>query len=417
MQAVDGLVDVRRVLLTVEEPVRVALDLAAERVDVATQRRGRLGEKRGVTGEPVLEREAEQLLAHPPVRVRRRLAGQRRAQDRPRHRVEPVLGGHLGVVHALREGELLVRVADAVAPGQREVLHEERPLRVLHARFRHLDQRGFPEAPLPVGGDRRAGLVVRGGGHEPRAAATRPGDPGRLARGELRRQRALSGREPHPRARPGLERQPHEARQAALAVEPRAERLLREPAAGRAAIARSEDRQPAFGERRAREPREAGSVPLAADDHAEARAAEASSRDPAPVGHMQRDRARALCAERLRERHGVDARVGERPARRAGEDERRQEAVGARRRRPRGRAKQLLAPDVPSGAKRTQHGRRVGRSGARRRAGGGEAHAAPRGAGRDSSGEDREHRPGHEQALDRGGPRHERVTSSFVCEV
>ena len=74
--------DVGGVALGAEQAARVAVDLAPERGDVAAQRRRRRGEEGAVVEEPHLGGRGEQLLAHLPVRVRRRLPRERGAEDR-----------------------------------------------------------------------------------------------------------------------------------------------------------------------------------------------------------------------------------------------------------------------------------------------------------------------------------------------
>src|SRR5262249_42229781 len=81
-----------------------------------------------------VRRRPEQLLAHLPVRVRGVRPRERGAQDRAGDVLEPLLAEHLRDVDSFRERELLVRVPDAVAPGEQQVLHEQRAGGVLDAR-------------------------------------------------------------------------------------------------------------------------------------------------------------------------------------------------------------------------------------------------------------------------------------------
>ncbi len=150
VQPVDRVGDVRRVALAAEQAGATGRDLAAESLDVAAQLRRGLAHVRPVAREPVEERGADELLAHLPVRVRRRLPGQRGPQDRAGDAGLAPLGHHLRDVHSLRERELLVGVADAVAVGQRQVLDQQVARRVVHPLLgdRHLDALREPLAPV-----------------------------------------------------------------------------------------------------------------------------------------------------------------------------------------------------------------------------------------------------------------------------
>ena len=64
-----------------------------------------------------------------------------------------VLRHHLRGVECLGERQLLVRIADAVAPALHELLHEDGALRVHHALFGNDDLRAVREASVPVGDD------------------------------------------------------------------------------------------------------------------------------------------------------------------------------------------------------------------------------------------------------------------------
>ena len=95
--------------------------------------RGRGVDVRAVARQPVVERRADEPLAHLPVRIRRVLARQRRPHDRPGDAGIAELSHHLGDVDALRERELLVGVADAVPPGEQQVLNQQVAVRVVDA--------------------------------------------------------------------------------------------------------------------------------------------------------------------------------------------------------------------------------------------------------------------------------------------
>jgi len=181
VQPVDEIRDVRGVALAPEDPARV--ELPAERRDVAAKRRRDLLDVRRVPRQAVEERRADQLLPHLPVRVRRRPSAERGAHDRRGDAVVAVLRQHLGDVEALGEGELLVRVADAVPPGQLQVLDEQRPLGVEYAALGDDEGRALGEALLPVRGDGASSLVVPRTVDGDDAAAA----PGRVGRESERR--------------------------------------------------------------------------------------------------------------------------------------------------------------------------------------------------------------------------------------
>ena len=88
---------------------------------------------------------------------------ERELDDLLRHVPVAVLGGDLGGVERLRVRELLVRVADAVAPGERDQLREDAELGALHGRFRDGVAGAVAEALLPERDDGVARGVVRGG--------------------------------------------------------------------------------------------------------------------------------------------------------------------------------------------------------------------------------------------------------------
>ena len=160
VQAEHAIRDVRRVALGSEHPVRALR--TRERAHVAAQRRPRCVDERVVARQPIRRCCGEQLLAHLPGGVGDGTACEGRAHDRLGDVAEPVLGQHLRAVEALRERELLVRVADAVAPRQHQVLDQRCALRVHHARLRHRDRRALGEPRLPVADDRCARLLVLG---------------------------------------------------------------------------------------------------------------------------------------------------------------------------------------------------------------------------------------------------------------
>ena len=366
--------DVGRVSLGIEQAGAVALDLAAERVHVAAQGRRRLPDVRAVAREAVVRGRADELLTALPVRIRRRLPRQRRAQDRPRDARVAELGQHLRDVGALGERELLVRIADRVAPGQRQVLDQQVADRVVDPPLRHDDLGSGGESQVPVGGDRVAGALVAllvdpEGARPPRVV--QPADVERArgsawdAVGEHPSGRRLQA---HPGCSlPRVDLESHEAREPAR--RPRRERLLPVAGAGRVDVRRLEDRQVAAGEMGRLEPAKAGAVALAAvwpDEDGEAPRADAVRDHLAPVGDVQPDRPGAPDSQRLREREVVDARVGQGPlARGACVEERRQVAAGAGVRRPVRRGEERVAPHVSPGAERRLDAQRVARTRAR----------------------------------------------------
>ena len=383
MQPLHRVGDVRREALRREQVA--AAELPLERGDVGAQRRRQPGEQLAIAGEADDGRRGEELLALLPARVRRRPARQRRPDDRPRDVEEAELGQHLRAVEALGERELLVGVADAVPPGEREVLDEERPLGVQDARLGDDELRALGELSAPEADDRRARLGVprrvehegRAGRRvvEPRHVCRRRGVdegapvPARTgAEGRVRPagpdEPVASTAEPRDRRREAdlpPAGHPHEADERPDLGYARRERLLRA-----AAVARLEDGQPPAGEPGRRQPAQARAEALAADVDRERRAAEALRHDLAAVGDVERDRTGTLRACRHPERQVVDAGVGERPApARAGEQERRQEAARPGEGGAAGRAEELLPPQVARRSERAVDPR--GRRGARPR--------------------------------------------------
>ena len=160
-----------------EQTVLACVELAAEALHVLAEHGRDLADERPVAREPVVQRRADELLADLPVRVRRRLPCERRPQDRAGDVLEAARGQHLRDVHALRERELLVGVAEAVAPGQAEVLDEQGALGVHHPPLRDDERRALCEAPLPVGDERSVSLGPAPAPDERRCVTgDRPGD-------------------------------------------------------------------------------------------------------------------------------------------------------------------------------------------------------------------------------------------------
>ncbi len=343
-----------------------------------------------------MERRPDEPLAHLPVRIRLVLSRQRGPHDRPRHAGIAELAHHLGDVDPLREGELLVRVADAVAPGQEQVLDQQVAVGVVDAPLRDGDLRALLQAPVPVRDDGAARALVAGGVDGERAPprVVDPGEidrPPRAALDPVRQHRPLdraaaaegehAAELPHRRLQPeldGLRRgaprvdvEPDEADERARLRRLRRERLLPVAHARRVGVGRGHDRLVAGGEARGAEARETRAVALAAlgaDEDRQPPAADALGDHLAAVGHVQRDRAGAASPERLAERHVVDAGLGQgRLAGRAGVEQRRQQAPRGLVARAVRRAQKLVAPEVVLGAKRPLDPARVRRRRARRR--------------------------------------------------
>ena len=278
-----------------------------------------------------------------------------------RDRLEAVLGKHLRDVDALGEGELLVGVADAVAPRQREVLDQQRALGVRDARLGNRDRRPLVEPAPPVRDRLPARGVVVGRVDPPHRAAA----PGRVQRPPRRDARAPGG-EAHRSARGHVDADVADERP------PERERLLPVAAAAGIAVARLEDRQVAAGERRRAEAREARAEALCAgraDGDCERAAADALREDLAPVCDVQRDGAGAARAVRLCEREVVDARGGQRPAAGAAcVEERPQVAPRAGVRRAAGRGEQPVTPEIGVRAECGERAAGVRAARARRRA-------------------------------------------------
>jgi hypothetical protein len=97
-----------------------------------------------------------------PVRVWLRASRERGAQHRALDVVVPELAHHARHVDAFREGELLVRVADAVPPRQREVLDEQGAKGVHDAPLGYLDGCALAQPALPVLGELGSRGLVRG---------------------------------------------------------------------------------------------------------------------------------------------------------------------------------------------------------------------------------------------------------------
>src|SRR5262249_28794800 len=122
-------------------------------------------------------------------------------------------------------------------------------------------------------------------------------------------------------------------------------------------VLRLEDRQVAVREGRLGQPRKAGAERLAtalADEDAQAGAVGGPREDLASVRAMEGELQRALAAERRRERQVVVPRGGQRLLLRAREQQRLQQPPDGVVGRPAALPDQLLAPDVPLGAERSQ---------------------------------------------------------------
>ena len=388
VQPVDGVGNVGRVALAREQAVRadLSLEVGQESPEGGCEPR----EQGPVAEAPVVGAGGEQLLALLPVRVRGRSRRQRGDQDRTRHRLEPVLAQHEGVVERLGEGELLVRVADAVAPGQLQPLDEQRAHRIPYATLGNRDPTVDARPVTPVRDDGGACRGVRIGAHRDRPSSGRPAcvdGPGHAARN---RYRERSDTDADGTARRRLD--------ADVAREPpvggaRRERLLRVEAAGSIFVAREEDRQPPVREAGRTEPGEAGTEPLAAvrtHRDLDRLPRRLPGEDRAAVRDVQHHVGRPGRSPGHREGNVVHARSGEgAPLRSPCERDRREPTGGPCVCRPARRGEELLAPHVPCGAEGVVHAGRVGgrRAGnARRR-----IHRVPRGCRRDGQrGEDDE---------------------------
>ena len=171
---------------------------------------------------------------------------------------EPVLRHHLGGVERLGKRELFVLVADAVPPGERQVLDQQAPLRVHDDALwdvvrRLLTEPLEPEVDQALPGGVVGRLVDRDGraaeGNEPAAV-----DGRRLARLDPHPHRALRHARAAPRALrdeldhcalpgPRIGGQPDETDQVAGAEAAYGERLLPVPVAGRVHVLGLEDGQ------------------------------------------------------------------------------------------------------------------------------------------------------------------------------
>ena len=402
VQTVDAFGDVRGEPLLPQQAVRVVPHLPPDhRHEPADPLRDPV-QVGAVAGQLVVARAGDHQLAHPPVRRGEREAAERRAQDLAHDVREAVAAHHLGHVEALRGGELLVRVADAVAPGQREILLEQALLRVHDDGLGDVVLDGFAEARVPELDQPVARELVRVlVDHDRAQVAGQPGDvEGRgLAGLDAVAERgvlvaclggpdASLGRvdEAHEgSALGGARGDADEADQDAGAEPANGEGLLLVADAGRVPVPRLENRQVALCERRLREPREAGAeglVPARPDEDAQARACCRAREDLAAVGDVEGDIECAVTPERLREGEVVDAGRGERPGARPCEQERLQQAADGCVGRSARTADQLLAPEVALGAQRAQHASGVRRGRAVLRAG----RSGLRGGGREDDG-------------------------------
>ncbi len=300
------------------------------------ERRRFLVEERRVPGEPVVLRSREQHGPRAPAREPGRQPPEREAENRFRDVRVAVAGHHPSGVERLGERELLVGVADAIAPGEDPLLDEQAPLGVQHAPLRNVERGATRELAFPEALRRSQGEVV-GGGADVERAPTRAVHPGDVEHsgttdavaGSALVEHALPvGHEPGaasagrgetddrgraPRAT-RVDGQAHEAHERADAGYPPGERFLGVAHPARVDIARPEDGQPAVCPPRPAEAREAGAVDLApvADEDRQAGAVDAAREDRAPVGDMECERLLAVEAERVREREVVRAGAGQR---------------------------------------------------------------------------------------------------------
>ena len=151
--------DVGRERLPVEQPGVAAPELALQAAQRCRQRRRLAVEKRAVAGEPEVVGGSDEHGTGTPVRVPRGQPPQREAQDRL---------GDVGVavrrhdprgVERLGEGELLVGVADAVAPREHALLHEQASLGVQDAALGDLEHGTAGELRVPESRDLMTGGV------------------------------------------------------------------------------------------------------------------------------------------------------------------------------------------------------------------------------------------------------------------
>ena len=339
-----------------------------------------------------MQRGADQPLAELPVRIRRVLPRQRGAQDRARHAGVPERPHHLRDVDAFGKRELLVRVADAVAPRQEEVLDQQVAIGVVHALLGDDDLRPLGQPLVPVGADGAAGGLVASG-VDSDSSSRRVVDPGEIdglpgsAPDPIGQDGALDDaagaeREHLPELADGrlqaklddlcgaprrVDVEPDEADERARLGRPRGERLL--PVAGTrcVGVGRRQDRLVAVGEPRLPEAGEARAVALAAlgaDEDRQPPPADPLGDHLAPVGDVERDRPGPARVDRLAEREVVDARLGQRPlAGRAREEERGQKLPRGVVAGPVGRREERVPPDVVVRPQRTIDSARVlGRS-------------------------------------------------------
>ena len=438
--------DVGAVALALEQPpVGSVLDLAAERPHEPRQRGRLLLQEAPVAVEPEVQRARRELLARPPVREALRQRPQGDAEDPLRHVAVPVPRHHLRRIERLGEGELLVVVPGAVAPRERDLLHEHAELGVEHPRLRNDVLRPAGKARTPEADDRVPGRVVgprvrleaggRRAGREParvhlgdlaggdgvddRRAVERPARAEEQARPVARhepvadRGKTVDGRdETHERARRGasrIDREMDEADRRGRSVDAPDERLLLVPDSRAVDVRGLEDRQVAVGEPRRRQAPQAGAVPLVAgrpDRDGQARAADAPRDDLAPVGDVERGR-RAVDAEREPEREVVDAGRGQRaPAAPLRVEERLEIAARPLVRRPVRRGEQPGPPEIALGEQRPPHAPRVRRPRLRSGARGGSRCRPGR-----SAADEADHRAGRQQSHEREPSSHDNCHS------
>ena len=336
MEPDHGPSDVGRERLAVEQPRPGAPELALEPAQDGGQRRRDPVDQCPVAGQPEEVGGRDEHRPGAPVRIPRGKAAHREAEDGLGDIGVAVRRGDPRGVERLGERELLVGVADAVAPGERPLLDQQAPLGVDDALLRDLEggpagQRVLPEprhrtargvVDGTVGNDVGAGPGVdpcdvdhRGSADavDDAASVALPGGVGDQARAAPRR-----GHEADHRRAPCMgcvHPESHEAHERPDAGDPAGEGLLRVARTARVQVPRSEHGQPPAREPWRAQARETRSIAFATvpDEDRQARTVGAARADLAPVGDMERERLRAVDGERIREREVVRAREGQRP--------------------------------------------------------------------------------------------------------
>ena len=302
--------DVRRERLAVEQPRPGAPELMLEPAQDGGQRRRDPVDQCPVAGQPEEVGGRDEHRPGAPVRIPRGKAAHREAEDGLGDIGVAVRGGDPRGVERLGERELLVGVADAVAPGERPLLDQQAPLGVDDALLRDLEGGPAGQRVLPEPRRRTArGVVDATVGNDverrPGRGPMRRGSPRFRGCGRRRRVR----RAPRRRRRPGARRSPARPRSG---PPPRPVHGLRPHG-----VARSSRATGCRGSGRRRTP---------------ARSAH-RARPGTPSGARAATRARAVA--------GVGARdtihsVRDRPRRRPSGPDRRRGACGSRSRRRRG---------------------------------------------------------------------------------